>query len=98
MVHRYVEPKDVNGFKGEFIVLSDGDYDVIDVETFKRLLNAKDYVIGFYEDDICFDNKKGIEEEYEDFSGNGVVSFFDWLRGRCILFILLANDSDKVGG
>lgn len=91
-MHRYVDEKDVNGFKGELIVLSDGDFDQIDAKTCKRLKNSKDYVIGFFEDDISICTRKDIEEEYQNVKNEGEDRCFDeWLTDRDILFIIVKD-------
>jgi hypothetical protein len=92
MVHRYVNKKDVNGFKGELIILSDGDADIIDNKTVRRLENAKDYIIGFYEDDITIDTKKDVLEEYQSIKDEGDnISFKEWMMSREILFIIVKD-------
>lgn len=93
MVHRYVDEKEVNGFKGELIILSDGDWDIIDDKTFKRLEKAKDYIIGFFEDDITIDTKKDIEENHRSckIEDDRTPSFKEWLKDRSIIFIIIKD-------
>ena len=96
-MHRYIYDLDkLNGFKGELIIISDGDWDEIDEKTFNRLEKAKDYVIIFFEDDISIETKKNIEESFkendlEDLKKHGINNFQEWLMGRSILAIIIKD-------
>ena len=96
-MHRYIyNLKKLNGFKGELIILSDGDWDELDEKTFSRLEKAKDYVIFFFEDDISIETKKEIEKGFKEndlkeLKEDGINNFKEWLMSRGILAIIVKD-------
>ena len=95
MVHRYVEPKEANGFKGEVIVLSDGDWDNLDEKTYSRLKKAKDYLMVNFVDDVSIIRKKELKEEYKEYKkytlqdGEDIQNFKEWLMDKEFLLIVI---------
>ena len=96
-MHRYVNVKKVNGFKGELVICSDGDYDIIDDKLFTRLSKAKDYIVADWSDDINIRTKEEIIKNYREenkeraLDGEKLITFEDWLKGFEILFIIIKD-------
>ena len=96
-MHRYIyNLEELKGFKGELIILSDGDWDEINEKTFNRLEKAEDYIIIFFEDDISIETKKHIEKGFEEndlkeLKENGINNFQEWLMGRSVLAIIVKD-------
>ena len=97
-MHRYIDHiKKLNGFKGELIIISDGDWDEIDESTYDRLKKAKDYIIIFFEDDVSIETKEDILEEFaeqdkEELKEGGINNFKEWIMQREILAIIVQDN------